>query len=37
MFAHRSLVPLEEVDLSTDFDRGQMSLFGEEGEGMCGV
>ena len=37
MFAHRSLVPLDEVDLSTDFDRGQMNLFGNECEGMCGV
>lgn len=37
-FLHRSLVPLEEVDLSTAEDRGQLSLFaGLECEGMCGV
>lgn len=36
-FMHRSLVPLDEVDLSTDADRGQLDLFGNECEGMCGV
>lgn len=36
-FIHRSLLPLEEVDFSTDFDRGQLSLFGNECEGYCGV
>jgi len=36
-FLHRSLVPLDQVDLSTDLDRGQQSLFGEECTGMCGV
>lgn len=36
-FLHRSLVPLDQVDLSTDLERGQQSLFGEECEGMCGV
>lgn len=37
MFAHRSRVPLPEVDLSTPEDRGQLSLFINECEGMCGV
>ena len=36
-YVHRSLVPLNEVDLSTERDRGQMDLFGNECEGMCGV
>lgn len=37
LFVHRSLVPLEQVDLSTDAERGQGDLFGNECEGMCGV
>lgn len=37
MFVHRSLVPLGEVDLSTDVDRGQALLWDNECEGMCGV
>lgn len=36
-FLHRSLKPLDEVDLSNDADRGQLDLFGNECEGMCGV
>ena len=36
-FMHRSLKPLGEVDLSTDDERGQADLFGNECEGMCGV
>lgn len=35
-FVHRSCVPLSEVDLSTEEDRGQMS-FAFDCEGMCGV
>lgn len=35
-YLHDSLVPLGEVDLSTDLDHGQMH-FGNECEGMCGV
>lgn len=37
-FAHRSMVPLDEVDLSTDIERGQ-NVFGfvNECEGLCGV
>jgi hypothetical protein len=40
-FLHRSLRPLSEVDLRTDFERGQNDLFNDqfnnECEGMCGV
>jgi hypothetical protein len=34
---HRSCKPLEEVDLSTETDAGQMDMFGNECEGLCGV
>jgi hypothetical protein len=37
VFVHRSLKPLEEVDLRNDYERGQPDLFGNECEGMCGV
>lgn len=37
LFVHRSLKPLAEVDLSTAEDRGQLNLFNNECEGMCGV
>lgn len=36
-YAHRSLVPLDQVDFSTDEDRGQLNMFNNECEGMCGV
>jgi hypothetical protein len=38
-YVHRSCVPLDQVDLSTDTERGQGMLagFGNECEGMCGV
>lgn len=37
-FVHRSCVPLDEVDLSTEFDHGQMAMPGIlDCEGMCGV
>lgn len=36
-YMHRSLKPLSEVDLSTAEDRGQINMFGNECEGMCGV
>jgi hypothetical protein len=38
-FLHRSLVPLQKVDLSTDTERGQTLLdgFNNECEGMCGL
>ena len=34
---HRSCVPLEEIDLSTETDAGQLDMFGNECEGLCGV
>jgi hypothetical protein len=36
-YMHRSFVPLEEADLSTAEDRGQLNMFNNECEGMCGV
>jgi hypothetical protein len=36
-FLHRSCVPLAEVDLATEGEGGQMDLFMNECEGMCGV
>ncbi len=36
-FMHRSLRPIDEVDLRTHAERGQPDLFGNECEGMCGV
>lgn len=37
-FLHRTLVPLDQVDLRTDEDKGQMQMdFGSECEGMCGL
>lgn len=37
IFLHRSCVPLDGVDLSVAADRGQLDLFANECEGMCGV
>lgn len=36
-FMHRSLKPLDQVDFSTAEERGQLNLFINECEGMCGV
>lgn len=36
-FTHRSLLPLDEVDFSNAEDRGQLNLFINECEGMCGT
>ena len=36
-FMHRSFKPLDQVDFSTDEERGQLSLFNNECEGLCGV
>lgn len=36
-FLHSSRVPLAEVDFSTAEDRGQLNMFNNECEGMCGV
>ncbi len=37
VYLHQSLVPLDQVDLRSDTDRGQGTLWDEECEGMCGV
>lgn len=37
IYLHRSLKPLLEVDLRTSEDVGQLSMFGNECEGLCGV
>lgn len=36
-YVHRSCVPLSEVDLASDNEKGQGLLWGNECEGMCGV
>jgi hypothetical protein len=38
-FLHSSCVPLSEIDFRTDFEMGQMDIFGANAceEGMCGV
>lgn len=36
-YLHNSLIPLGEVDFSTEEERGQLSMFNNECEGMCGV
>jgi hypothetical protein len=41
-YLHKSLIPLDEVDLRTNVEKGQYSLFGvdtfdQECEGMCGI
>lgn len=36
-FMHASRVPMSEVDLSTAADAGQIDMFADECEGMCGV
>ena len=37
VFLHRSAVPLDQADLSTARDRGQLDLWPNECEGLCGV
>jgi hypothetical protein len=37
VFLHRSAVPLDEADLTTAEDLGQLDLFANECEGMCGI
>jgi len=37
MYLHRSCKPLSEVDLRSDEERGQSSLWDNECEGMCGM
>jgi len=36
-FLHNSLKPLGEIDFSTEEERGQLNMFNNECEGMCGV
>lgn len=37
VFLHNSLVPLDQVDFQSLPERNQLSLFGNECEGLCGV
>jgi hypothetical protein len=37
LFLHRSGKPISEVDFSTEEERGQLNMFNNECEGMCGV
>lgn len=37
VYLHKSCVPLDQVDFSTEEENGQGNLFGNECEGMCGV
>lgn len=37
IFLHRSCTPLDTVDFSTEEERGQINMFNNECEGMCGV
>lgn len=37
LFLHRDRVPLAEADIRSDEDKGQINLFNNECEGMCGV
>jgi hypothetical protein len=36
-FLHADRIPLRKVDLRTEEDRGQLNMFNNECEGMCGV
>jgi hypothetical protein len=37
LYLHKSMKPLDEADLRTDSERGQIGLWDDECEGMCGV
>ncbi len=37
VYLHRSAVPLDQADLANETDRGQLDLWPNECEGMCGV
>lgn len=37
VYLHADMVPLDEVDLTTAEDHGQLSLFRDECQGICGV
>lgn len=36
-FLHRKLIPIDQIDFSTEEERGQLNMFNNECEGMCGV
>jgi hypothetical protein len=36
-YLHRSCQPIDQVDTRSDFDKGQLPLWDDECEGMCGV
>lgn len=36
-YLHSSRIPLDQVDFSTEEERGQLNMFNNECEGMCGV
>lgn len=36
-FLHAKRIPLDQVDFSTEEERGQLNMFNNECEGMCGV
>lgn len=36
-FLNRACVPLDQIDFRSDFEKGQLSLWDDECEGMCGV
>lgn len=36
-YLHNSCVPINDVDFSTEEERGQLNMFNNECEGMCGV
>ena len=37
MYLHKSCKPLDKVDLRTEEEKGQYTLFDNECEGMCGL
>lgn len=37
VYLHRSCLPLDEADIDTLADKGQLDLFADECDGMCGV
>lgn len=37
LFVHPACIPLEDVDLRTEIEKGQMTLWDEECTGLCGV
>ena len=37
VYTHKTMQPLDMVDLSTAEERGQLNLFGNECTGLCGV